>query len=343
MKDFFISYNKDDAFHAVTIRNWLIEDNYTCVMQESDFIAGSNFILEIQDATKNCERTIAILSPSYLSSQFTQPEWAAAFLKDPTGKNKSLIPVRIQECKLEGLLASIVYIDLVGLSAEKRRIKFKKAIKSILSNKNSKLLSTSIKKSEFKEKSNPIIKQIISGDKNIQVAGDFIYTEKPINKNILPSPESIGGDPLLKQRIKGLFNKIGESREKRFGKKAYAILANKIKSDFGIKNNKWTIIWDWPKECAPPIMNYLQNKYDNTIDGRIEKASRRSDYLHTRPQLYKKEKELLGHLGLDLQSQEVRNSLSTYFGVDSHSKLTHLEHWQWVCYLEGRVKALENS
>ena len=46
----------------------------------------------MQEATRDADRTIAILSPHYLASQFTQPEWAAAFRKDPEGKKRTLIP-----------------------------------------------------------------------------------------------------------------------------------------------------------------------------------------------------------------------------------------------------------
>src|SRR5438132_1059083 len=73
-----------------------------------------NFVLEMQKAASKADRTIAVLSESYLSSQFTQPEWAAAFARDPTGSKGLLVPVRVGECDLTGLLPDIVYIDLVG-------------------------------------------------------------------------------------------------------------------------------------------------------------------------------------------------------------------------------------
>jgi len=66
----------------------------------------------MQRAASECERTVAVLSPDYLASAFTQPEWAAAFAGDPTGKSQKLIPVRVRPCELVGLLKSVVYIDL---------------------------------------------------------------------------------------------------------------------------------------------------------------------------------------------------------------------------------------
>jgi TIR domain len=62
------------------------------------------------------QKTIAVLSESYLKSSFTQPEWAAAFASDPESLERKLLPVRVKECKPEGMLRSIVYVDLVGLS-----------------------------------------------------------------------------------------------------------------------------------------------------------------------------------------------------------------------------------
>jgi hypothetical protein len=45
-------------------------------------------------------------------SRFGEAEWRAAFVKDPTGEQGLLVPVRVQECQPPGLLASLVYIDL---------------------------------------------------------------------------------------------------------------------------------------------------------------------------------------------------------------------------------------
>jgi len=112
--DFFISYNKADRERAEWIARQLREAKYSVTIQDSDFGPGSNFVLEMDRAAREAERTIAVLSPDYLNALFTHPEWAAAFAKDPTGKDRKLIPVRVRECQPEGLLAQIVYIDLVG-------------------------------------------------------------------------------------------------------------------------------------------------------------------------------------------------------------------------------------
>jgi tetratricopeptide (TPR) repeat protein len=118
MTDFFVSHNSADRAWAAWIAWQLEEANYTTVLQAWDFRPGSNFVLEMQRAAADAARTVAVLSPDYLTSRFTQPEWAAAFAQDPTGKKGTLVPVRVRECDLKGLLPQIIYIDLVGLDEE---------------------------------------------------------------------------------------------------------------------------------------------------------------------------------------------------------------------------------
>src|SRR5262245_13622226 len=112
-KDFFISYTAKDREWAEWIAWQLEEAGYSVVIQAWDFRPGGNFALDMQKATE-AERTIAVLSPDYLQKPFPQAEWAAAFAEDSTGEARKLLPVRVVECSPKGLLAQIVYIDLVN-------------------------------------------------------------------------------------------------------------------------------------------------------------------------------------------------------------------------------------
>jgi tetratricopeptide (TPR) repeat protein len=114
-KDFFISYNKADREWAEWIA-WHLEESghYDVDIQAWDFGPGCNFVIEMDRAIQRCDRVIAVLSPDYLTSLFTQPEWAAYFAQDPTGKERRIVSVRVRECELKGLLAQIVFTDLVG-------------------------------------------------------------------------------------------------------------------------------------------------------------------------------------------------------------------------------------
>jgi len=205
---------------------------------------------------------------------------------------------------------------------------------------------------EAKKRGRPLKKSGISSTKSQTIIGDGNFqawrdininvptTRTPVLK-ISPPRGSIGEDPVPVLTIKTLFNKLGDERKKRYGERSYEVMYKNFKRDFGIKNNKWTIIWTWPRECAPAIIEYLNKKFDNTIRGRIEKAGKKETYVPKRPHLYKKEKELLSHFGLTPSSSEVKQYFFDYFGVSSHTELSHLQHWQWVCYLKEQVKNLE--
>jgi hypothetical protein len=111
-RDFFVSFNSADRAWATWIA-WTLEENgYSVIFQDWDF--RGNFVLEMDRAHRETRRTVAVLSPDYLTSRFAQPEWAARFAQDATSEHDLLIPVRVRSCKLEGLLAQVVYVDFVG-------------------------------------------------------------------------------------------------------------------------------------------------------------------------------------------------------------------------------------
>lgn len=117
--DFFVSYNKTDKAWAEWIA-WELEDaGYRVLLQAWDF--KGNFVLEMDRAHKQALRTLAVLSPHYVDALYPQPEWAARFAQEPTGKDDRLIPIRVRKVELEGLLAQIIYTDLVDLDEDEAR------------------------------------------------------------------------------------------------------------------------------------------------------------------------------------------------------------------------------
>jgi len=120
-KDFFISYSSADLPWAKWINYQLEEMGFSTEFAQRDFHPGGVFPIYMHNAIEKAEHIIAVLSPNYLEAEYTQPEWAAAFAKDPAGKKGILVPVRVRECDLKGLLIQIIYIDLVGLDEEAAR------------------------------------------------------------------------------------------------------------------------------------------------------------------------------------------------------------------------------
>jgi hypothetical protein len=113
--DFFISYTAADRAWAEWIAWQLEAGGFTTVLQAWDFRPGTDFVHQMQQAVQQADRTIAVLSPTYFGSQLGEAEWRVAFAKDPSGQHGLLLPVRVADCHPLGLLATRVYIDLVGM------------------------------------------------------------------------------------------------------------------------------------------------------------------------------------------------------------------------------------
>jgi hypothetical protein len=114
--DFFLSVaEKDEAAWGAWIAWYLAEENYRVHLEAWDVVAG-NFGPEVlDDAVRYSTRTIVVLSPAYLDSDKVSAAWLHAWDRDPNGLQRTLIPVRVEECEPAGLLRGIRYIDLVGL------------------------------------------------------------------------------------------------------------------------------------------------------------------------------------------------------------------------------------
>jgi tetratricopeptide (TPR) repeat protein len=114
-RDLFVSYTSPDVVWAEWIAWHLESDGYSTTIQAWDFRPGHNFAVAMQDASESAERTIAVISPAFFASPYTNAEWAAAFTDDPDGREAKFVPVRVRECEPPGLHKGIIYIDLVGL------------------------------------------------------------------------------------------------------------------------------------------------------------------------------------------------------------------------------------
>ncbi|MEU8240146.1 FxSxx-COOH system tetratricopeptide repeat protein [Actinoplanes missouriensis] len=127
-RDFFISYAGENRVWAEWIAVQLEQAGFTTVYQAADFRPGRDFVQEMQQAVVFSQRTIAVLSPAYLRSQFSGAEWRAVFAQDPTGEKGLLIPVRVQPCDPPGFLATRIYVDLVGVGEAAARKKVLAAV-----------------------------------------------------------------------------------------------------------------------------------------------------------------------------------------------------------------------
>jgi transcriptional regulator with XRE-family HTH domain len=182
--------------------------------------------------------------------------------------------------------------------------------------------------------------QIAKGSNIIQSGGDIHgginikSTNKKVNIEYQPPHGTIGANAALRERIQGLFNELGLRREERFGKSAYPVMYSEFKKAFTIpRNQKYTAFLLWPESRSTEIIEYLEEKLDNTIKGRKQKAASRKG--HTAPYLLGETSRL--HKLLGLSEQEYRAHLHYMFGVTSRSELSQSQLANYVAYLKEQV------
>lgn len=114
--DFFLSYAPADQAWAEWIA-WVLEENgYRVLVQAWDGVPGSNKTVTMQQGIVEARRTLALLSPAYLASHQSL-QWQATNAADPAGADRKLVPIRLENCPLPGLLGPIVPIDLFDRTA----------------------------------------------------------------------------------------------------------------------------------------------------------------------------------------------------------------------------------
>lgn len=112
----FVSYSPADERWATWIAWELEAAGYRTMLQAWDFVPGTNFIDFMDRGLSEAAAVVAVLSQHYQNSRYGRLEWQAALRADPDNPAGRLIPVRVDESPLEGLLATITYIDLVGVT-----------------------------------------------------------------------------------------------------------------------------------------------------------------------------------------------------------------------------------
>jgi len=124
-----VSYTQADRAWAEWIAWLLEEDGHRVMVQAWDMVAGSNWISWMDQGVARAARTVAVLSPDYVSSVYGTAEWQAAWAQDPQGYQRKLITVRVRgDDRPAGLLTGVVGIDLVSLSEAAARRRLRDAI-----------------------------------------------------------------------------------------------------------------------------------------------------------------------------------------------------------------------
>jgi hypothetical protein len=127
-RDFFVSYTQADRAWAEWLAWELEAAGYTTVLQAWDMPAGTAFVHAVDQAVQHARHILLVLSPAYLHSQMAEAEWRPGFKADPSGTQRRLLPVRVEDCQPAGLLADRVWIDLTGTDEATARMRLREEV-----------------------------------------------------------------------------------------------------------------------------------------------------------------------------------------------------------------------
>lgn len=114
--DIFVSYSPADERWASWLAWELEAAGFRTMLQAWDFVPGTNFIDFMDRGVSEAALVLAVLSNNYLRSRYGRMEWQAALRADPDNPVSKLVTVRLEDCQVDGLLSTITWVDLVGVT-----------------------------------------------------------------------------------------------------------------------------------------------------------------------------------------------------------------------------------
>jgi len=120
--DFFLSRRGSVAAIAQEVSDVLTASGYRVIVQDYDIPLGACFIEKMHEAVKNARGLIILFTGDYEQSPYTRKEFTsfeAERLRDE--RDRHIVVLRCEDAPLRGLLADVVYQDLVGVAEPEER------------------------------------------------------------------------------------------------------------------------------------------------------------------------------------------------------------------------------
>lgn len=121
--DVFVSYShKDQQWVASVLVNTLRENGLKVMFDETEFQGGITSIENMTSAVAKSRRTVAVLTPNWVNSQWTLFEGLLTAQEDPTGARGRLIPILRQKCDPPKWLSIRSYLDFADDAVVSRQM-----------------------------------------------------------------------------------------------------------------------------------------------------------------------------------------------------------------------------
>src|SRR5688572_14907320 len=112
--DVFISYSHvDGQWVSGVLVAKLRDGGLNVLLDETDFIPGASSIENMTNAVRQSRRTLVVLTPEWVSSDWTQFEALLTTQLDPSGRERRLIPIMRKPCKPPDWVGYRSYLDFV--------------------------------------------------------------------------------------------------------------------------------------------------------------------------------------------------------------------------------------
>jgi len=124
--DVFLSYNSRDREWVKNLYEFLTAKEYKVCFDEENFPYGCCIPKEIANAVSRSRKVVAIVSPNFISSGWTEFEYVFSITQIVENKESwdSLLPVLYKQCEMPEILKIFKYIDYAALQENVPRQSF---------------------------------------------------------------------------------------------------------------------------------------------------------------------------------------------------------------------------
>lgn len=116
--DVFLSYSSKDISTVHALAESLKRDGLRVWFDKWEIQPGDSIPLKIQHGLEKSHILVMCMSPAYFESEWGALEHHTLLFRDPTNKNRRLIPLLIENCIPPDIIAHLAYIDLRSPSDE---------------------------------------------------------------------------------------------------------------------------------------------------------------------------------------------------------------------------------
>src|SRR5262249_25506583 len=113
--DVFISYAQDDLDW---VRNELLpplREAGLRVLTERDFGQGDSRLRALEQAVESSQRTMVVLTPAWLESDWNEFESFLVRTQDPAARARRLLPLLLKPCQLPPRLSALIPADFTDI------------------------------------------------------------------------------------------------------------------------------------------------------------------------------------------------------------------------------------